>query len=118
MKYIQYLLVLALLMSTGIVKAAQPVHPKMAVYAMNNCVVMGEYADGVQRLRAQFSTFTLKKAKEVNDGEEHDLTKRETLNLTADYIFTFSRFDDPVLVSNYVIANCIRAANQIVQKGK
>lgn len=117
MKYIQYLAVLALLLCTGIVKAA-PAYPQLAVHALNNCVLMGEYADGLQKLRQQFKTFTLSKAKEINDGEEPDKVKREAQDLTADYVFTFQRFDDPVLVSNYVIANCARAANQIIQKGK
>ena len=118
MKYVAYAVAFTLLILTGVVKAEQKTRPQIAGFAINNCVLMGEYAEDLQKLRQKHSTLTLEIVKEINDGEELNKNKRDSQNMTASYVFTFDRFTDSTMVSNYVVANCIRDANEVVNGKK
>ena len=118
MRYIAYIVAFVLLVLTGVVKAEQKTHPQIAGFAINNCVLMGEYAEDLQKLRQKHSTLTLQIVKEINAGEELNKNKRDSQNMTASYVFTFARSTDPTMISNYVVANCIRGANEVVNGRK
>lgn len=106
MKYLMYALILLLLMSPGLSKAKGN-----AGSALNNCVLIGEYAETAQRLRQQHSSFTLEIAWELNKGE-YPPAKVDVLNITAVQVFSFPRNTDPILISDRIVAACIRSANK------
>ncbi|ALA45475.1 hypothetical protein ADP65_00006 [Achromobacter phage phiAxp-3] len=116
MKYIaiKYMLIAMVLAVMNVAEAKNT--PEQGI---RMCMIQGDVAYNFQQLRQKEPTLTLELASEIIMNEMPGTKgQKKAAVYTLHFVWSFSKWEDPLDVQNTVLANCIKGVHDAIKEQK